>query len=151
MRDNLTPHGRLRIRHWREGLLLRDEEKNNLIVNAGKAAMAGLLMGAVSNFFDYIALGTSGTAAAATDTALGAEISTLGGSRVAATLSRVTTSVTNDTAQFVGAWTFSGTLAIVEAGIFDTNAAGTMLSRQTFSAYNVVNGDSMTITWKVQF
>jgi hypothetical protein len=121
----------------------------NLVTNAGKASCAGLLTGDVVNYFDYIAVGTGTTAAAVTDTALETETATSGLSRAASTNSRVTTDVTNDTAQFTKTFSVSGTVAVTESGVLDASSTGTLLARQTFSAINVVNGDSLTITWKI--
>jgi len=121
----------------------------NLVTNAGKAACAGLLTGDVVNFFDYIAVGTGTTAAALTDTTLETETATSGLTRAASTNSRVTTDVTNDTAQFTKTFSVSGTVAVTESGVFDASSTGTLLARQTFSAINVVSGDSLTITWKI--
>ncbi len=121
----------------------------NLVVDAGKAAVAGLINGVITNFFEHIAIGTGAVAPAAGDTALGAEITTGGGARAAGTTSRVTTDVTNDTAQIVLTFSFTASFAVTESGVFDSAAAGTMLARQTFSAINVVSGDSLQITWKI--
>ena len=121
---------------------------SNLVVDAGKAGVAGLINGVVTNFFEYIAIGTGAVAPAAGDTALGAEISTGGGARAAGTTSRVTTDVTNDTAQIVVTFAFTSSFAVTESGVLDSAAAGTLLARQTFSAINVVNGDSLQVTWK---
>ena len=98
-----------------------------------------------------MAIGTGTTAPQPTDTALENEITTGGGARAAATITRITQDVTNDTVQFVHQWTFTSSFAITEAGIFNDSTAGVMLSRKTFSAYNVVNGDELQITWRVQF
>lgn len=130
--------------HW-----TTDAHKPNLITNAGKALVAGLMTGDVTNFFDYIAVGTGTTAAAATDTALETESATAGLTRAASTNSRVTTDVTNDTAQFLKSFTVTGTVAVTESGVFDASSTGNMLCRQVFSAINVVNGDTLQITWKV--
>lgn len=123
---------------------------SNLVTNAGKAAVAGLIIATGhTNAFDYIAVGTGTTAAALTDTALEAEISDSGLSRVLATLSRVTTDVTNDTSQLTTTFSVSGSKAVTESGVLDSSSTGVLLARQVFSAINVVNGDSLTITWKI--
>ena len=67
----------------------------------------------------------------------------------AVTVSRVTTTVTNDTARLVGTITEAATLAITESGVFNADTAGTMLCRQTFSAVNVLSGDSLQFTWSI--
>ncbi|MBI4160056.1 hypothetical protein HY504_02725 [Candidatus Wolfebacteria bacterium] len=122
---------------------------SNLVVDAGKAAVAGLINGVITNFFEYIAIGTGTVAPAAGDTALGAEITTGGGARAAGTTSRVTTDVTNDTAQVVLTFNFTASFAVTESGVLDSAAAGILLARQTFSAINVVSGDSLQVTWKL--
>jgi len=122
---------------------------SNLVTTAGKGAVAGLINGVVTNFFEYIAVGTGTTAAAIGDTALEAEIVDSGLARVSSTTSRVTTDTTNDTAQLTTTFTVSGTKAVTESGVLDSASTGTLLARQVFSAINVVSGDSLTITWKI--
>lgn len=123
---------------------------SNMVTNAGKAAVAGLIIATgYTDAFDYIEVGTGTTAAALTDTTLETAITDSGLARVLATLSRVTTDVTNDTAQLTTTFSVSGTKAVTESGVFGASSAGTMLARQVFSAINVVSGDSLTITWKI--
>ncbi len=123
----------------------------NLVTTVGKAGAAGRLMGSGSPAaFTYIAVGTGVTAAAAGDTTLGTETTTSGLARTAGTLSLVTTTTTNDTAQATTTFSVTGTVAVTESGVLNAASAGTLLCRQVFSAINVVSGDSLTITWKVQ-
>lgn len=140
----------VRIEHWRKGRLIGVREGHNLVTDAGKAGVAGLINGVIANFFEHVAIGTGATAAAAGDTALQTEITTNGGARAPGATSRVTTTVTNDTAQVVLTYTFTGSFAVTESGLLDSLAAGTLLARQVFSALNVVSGDSLTITWKIK-
>lgn len=124
---------------------------HNLITSAGKAGVASRLNGSGAEAaFTYLAVGTGTNAAAAGDTTLQTELATSGLSRVNATATRVTTSVTNDTAQLQTTFTVTGTAAVTEAGILNAASTGTLLSRQVFSAVNVVNGDSLQLTYKVQ-
>jgi hypothetical protein len=37
---------------------------------------------------------------------------------------------------------------VTESGTLNAAAAGVLLARQTFSAINVANGDSLQVTWK---
>ena len=138
--------------HDKDGNLKDRREVNNLVVSAGKAIAAGLINTAVANAIKYIAIGTGAVAPSAGDTALGSEITTGGGARLlATTLNRVTTTVTNDTAQWIVTFSFSSSFAVTESGLFDQLAVGgNMLARQTFTTINVVNTDSLTVTWKVQ-
>lgn len=134
------------------------ERKNvpNLITNAGLAEIATLILADdpdSGTAFDYIALG-SGSGQTASSTTLATEITTNGGARrggANATGTTVTTSVTDDTAQLVTTFSFTGTLAITESGVFNAGASGDMLCYQDFSVINVGNGDSLQITWKIQF
>lgn len=122
---------------------------SNLVTNAGAAGVASRINGSGAEAaFTYIAVGTGTTAAAVTDTTLVTETAASGLSRVAATASRVTTDVTNDTAQLTTTFSVSGTVAVTESGVLNAASTGTLLARQTFSAINVVSGDSLTITWK---
>lgn len=128
---------------------------SNLVVSAGKAGVASRINGAGSEaVFASIGQGVGVTGAAAGDTALGTEKDASNGSSTvhviaAATASRVTTTVTNDTAQLVGTVSELATMAITESGVFNATTAGTMLCRQTFSAINVISSDLIQFTWKI--
>lgn len=134
----------------------------NVVTNAAKGAFSGLINGSGGiAVFASIGIGTGTTSAAATDTALQTEVTSAGAGAsgvhavAAATVSRVTTTNTNDTAQFVGTVSFSGIssppLAVTESGVFNATTNGTMMAHQVFSAINVNNGDSLQLTWKLQF
>ena len=151
MNECIKVIGSLIIEHFRNNKRIRIDEYKNVVVNTGLAQVAGLIVNLETDYFDYMAIGTGTTEAQATDTALESEITTGGGARAAATITRITQDVTNDTAQFVHQWTFTDSFAITEAGIFNDPSAGVMLSRKTFSAYNVVSGDELQITWRIQF
>jgi len=124
---------------------------HNLITSAGKAGIASRINGSGSEAaFTYLAVGVGTTAAAVGDTTLQTEITDSGLARVNATASRVTTSVTNDTARLTTTFTVTGTKAVTEAGILNAASVGTLLSRQVFTAVNVINGDSLQLTYSVQ-
>lgn len=137
----------------RNGQIVLRRSLRNTITNVGHAAANGRMsnQGSYSPFVN-IALGVGTQGSPTTATALASESTTNGGGRSAATASQVTTSVTNDTTQLVHTWTFSGSLALTEEGIFDSASAssGSMLAYQSFSVINVVNGDSLQITHKYQ-
>lgn len=122
----------------------------NLVTDAGKAGVASRINGAGGEAaFTYIAVGTGTTAPAAGNTALETEIVDSGLARANATASRVTTDVTNDTAQDQYTFSVTGTKAVTESGVLNAASSGVLLCRQTFSAVNVVNGDSLQVTWKI--
>jgi hypothetical protein len=147
----------INIRGWFEvtnrdsrGFIKEARVVHNLITNAGKAGAASRLNGSGAEAaFTYLAVGTGTNAASVSDTTLQTELASAGLSRASATASRVTTTVTNDTAQLVYSWSVSGTAAITEAGILNAASNGTLLCRQVFSAVNVVNLDTFQLTYKV--
>lgn len=134
----------------RAGELKEYRRIRNLVTDAGKAGIASRINGNGGEAaFGHIAIGTGTTAAAAGDTTLQTEISTNGGQRAACTATRVTTDVTNDTAQCVVTFSFTGSFAVTESGYLNAASSGVLLARQVFSAINVVNGDSLQVTWKI--
>ncbi len=146
--------GRVRlVAHDAQGRLKFDTGfRRNIITSAGKAEVANLV-GNVSSptAFTYLAVGTSTTAESAAQTALIAEVSTSGLARASATMSRVTTTTTNDTLRFVKSWSVSGTVTVEEIGIFNASSSGTMLGRKLTTSKAVVNGDTLTATYDVIF
>lgn len=119
-----------------------------LLVNAGRDILTNRIKAAGTEPLN-VAVGTGATAEAATQTALVTEVET----RNAGTSTRQTTSVTNDTYQVVGTVTATTTRALVESGLFDvvTTSSGNMLVRGTYATINLANGDSIQVTWKLQF
>ncbi len=150
LNETIKMFGTLSIKLTDEnGNLKENREIKNLVVNAGKAFIAQSMLKTTTNTpaaVTHIGVGTGATAAAVTDTALVTEI----GTRQIATPSNVTTTVTNDSAQYVasfGAGVATG--AITEAGLFNASSAGTMVCRTVFSVINKGANDTLTITWKV--
>lgn len=120
----------------------------NTITSVGKQISAQQVGGTTSAPVTAIAIGV-GTPSA---TALGSESTTNGGSRGAATVSNQTTTTTGDTERWVKTFTFTGSLALTEEGLFDNNTSGgNMLASQTFSAVNVVNTDTLQVTHNVKY
>lgn len=120
---------------------------NNIVTNDGKAQLALLAGDASATPFTYIALGSGTTTAAASQTALVTELTTNGLARAVATISRVTTTVTNDTYKAVYTWTASGSSTIEEIGVFNAASSGTMLSRALTGTKSIVNGEQITATY----
>lgn len=121
---------------------------NNTITSVGKRIAADQVGGTTTTPVTAIAIGV-GTPSA---TALGSESTTNGGSRGAATVSNQTSSTTGDTERWVKTFTFTGSLALTEEGLFDNNTSGgKMLASQAFSAVSVVDTDTFQITHNVNF
>lgn len=128
------------------------------ITDVGRAVISARLYGTASAAFGAIGMGTGVTAFNAANTALGTGVKGDGTGdggvhaipSASVTASSVTTTVTNDTAQFVGTVAITATIAVTEAGLFNADTNGTMLMRQTFTAVNVVDGDSIQFTIKIK-
>jgi hypothetical protein len=137
--DNFKLTGKLKIE-------LNDEvvaEVPNIVVSDGKDFVASRMKDTTDSAMSHMAIGTGSTAAAASDSALGSELS---GSRTALTSTTVTD---NDIVYVATFGAGTGTGAVTEAGIFNASSGGTMLCRTVFAVVNKGSADSMTITWTV--
>ena len=113
----------------------------NLVVTVGKQFIASRMVGTAANVMSHMAIGSSSTAPANGDTALGGELG-----RVALTSGTAAGVVATYVATFPAG---TGTGAVVEAGIFNASSSGTMLCRTTFSVVNKGVDDAMSITWAI--
>lgn len=117
------------------------QEVPNLVVTTGKNYVASRMKDTTETAISHMAIGTSTTAAAIGDTALGAEEH-----RNALTSTTVADNVVTYVAEFAAG---EGSGAIAEAGLLNAASGGTMLCRTVFSVVNKGASDSMTITWTV--
>ena len=131
---------------------------HNLITNVGFAGLAARVLwdsgeGATVKQFKYLALGIGVAAAAATDTTLGSEIVDSGLARAVATLTRATTTQTNDTAVLTYTWTSAtNTKAVTECGVLSDSSGGILLGHQVFPAINLVgtNNDQLVLQYSIK-
>ncbi len=135
----------------KDGNLKWRDVVENLVTNAGKAQLALLAGDATATPFTYIAVGTSTTAVAVTDTTLTAEIVDTGLQRVAGTVTRITTSVTNDTYKVSTTFTATGTKTVEEVGVFNASSAGTMLSHALTGSKALASTDNLAVNYTLQF
>lgn len=124
-----------------------------VLTNKGKALFADRARttpGTYTTSPKYIGIGTGATGAARTavaaDTALSTEVET----RASGTESTITTTQTGDTYQSQGTVSITGTRAVDESGLFDASTSGNMITSATLSVINLLSGDSLQLTWKVQ-
>ena len=117
------------------------QEVDNLVVTTGKGYVASRMKDATATAMSHMAIGTSTTAAAASQTAQGSE-----SARVALTSTTVSGADVTYVATFAAG---TGTAAITEAAILNASSGGTMLCRTVFAVVNKGASDSMTITWVV--
>lgn len=114
---------------------------NNLVVAVGKDVIASRLVGNALAVMSHMAVGSSNTAAATSQTALGTELG-----RVALdSTSRATNTITYVATFPAG----TGTGSITEAGILNAGASGNMLCRTVFGVVTKASGDTVVITWNV--
>jgi len=126
-----------------DGTVKHEQEVKNLVVTAGLGFIASRMAGTSANVMSHMAIGTNNTAAAAGNTALGAE-----SARVALTSTTPTGAAVAYVASFP-AGTPASLTAITEAGIFNASSSGTMLCRTVFQPVNKDVNDTMSITWTV--
>ena len=147
MNDNIGLIGRLKI--VKVSPNGNDQiETTNTIVTVGKSTIAGLILsGTNPNMYEWMALGLGSSTITAGDTVLGSEAYKI----QADNLSQTTTTVTNDTATFIGSFGIDDTKTINEAGLFNGSGldVGSMLSRTTFANIVATSGDSVNVTWDV--
>lgn len=124
---------------------------DNAVMTVGFAQLALLAGDASATPFTYLAVGTSTTAVAINQTTLVAETVTNGLERAAGTVSRVTTTGTNDTLQITKTWTATGSVTVEEVGVFNASSAGTMLSRALTTTKAVASGETLTGTYQLKF
>lgn len=124
----------------------------NTITNGFHAVQAGLVGATGAQVaFGYLALGTDATAPSASQTALIAETVVSGLGRAAATIDRITTAQTNDTLRFRKTFSALGSANIQEVGFFNDPTAGVMGGRALTGSKNLISGDSLAITYTVEF
>ena len=123
------------------------QDTHNLVVDTGLAHIISRMVGTAQAVMSHMAIGTGVTVEADGDTTLQTEIA-----RVALTSSTITTTaVANDSVQYEATFpAATGTGAITEAGLFNNDPGGTMLSRTVFSVINKGAADSLVVTWKIQ-
>jgi hypothetical protein len=148
--SNIVFKGILTREIIRDGKVIKRRTVKNLTPDVALAEFINLI-GNVSTptAFSYLAVGTGTTAAAAGNTTLETEITGSGLDRAAATVTRITTTTTNDTLNFTKSFSVTGTKAITEAGFLNASSNGTLGGRTVFTADDVVPGDIYALTYKL--
>jgi hypothetical protein len=142
IQDQLKVKGDLIVKLFdKNGQVKEERVIPNLVVTVGKGFIASRMVGTAASVMSHMAIGSSSTAPAAGDTALGSELG-----RVALTSGTASGAIATYVATFPAG---TGTGAVVEAGIFNANSSGTMLCRTTFSVVNKGADDAMSITWAI--
>ena len=114
---------------------------NNLVVAVGKDTIASRMVGNTTAIMSHMAVGSSNTAAATSQTALGTELGRVvldSSTRAANTITYVATFPAG-----------TGTGSITEAGILNDSSSGNMLCRTAFGVVTKSASDIVIITWNV--
>lgn len=127
-----------------DGLVKQVVESENVVTDVGKEFLARYLYSAATtaqNTLKFVAIGSDATAEAASNTALGTELG-----RHTGTVSYSSNAIYSVAATFAAG---SGTGAVVEYGLYDTNTGGTLFSRNTDSVINKGSEDTLTVTYNL--
>lgn len=140
--ESVKLKGRLNVTHLGQGGEVKNsQDVDNLVVAVGKDLIASRLIGNTLPVPSHMAIGSSSTAAATSQTTLLGELG-----RVALDSAGRTSNTNTYIATFPAG---TGTGEVVEAGIFNDSSSGNMLCRTTFSAVNKAAGDTIIITWNL--
>lgn len=144
----------MQLHNASNGLPVGDRMKMNTVVTAGRRWVLEKI-GSFSNqtnAINAIAVGTSTTAPATSDTALGSEITASVGRKTIGTFT--TTNLTSNPPSWRAEVSYAtdealGTLG--EAGLFNTSSAtaGTMLSHVTFSTINKATSNTLAVSYTI--
>lgn len=128
------------------GKIVKSICRSNLITNVGLSSIARLIYDVtVTDRFEYLAIGTDGTAPNEDDSQLLTE-----SQRQLATGSLETTEVPNDTVRLQSSFVFSSSSVIRELGVFNSYLGGEMLSRVVITDLSLNPGDTLYIVWRLQ-
>ncbi len=151
-RGHAVPRGHITLvaRH-KDGEVFAVREVENIVTNGGLAALSGCIIGEETVDYDYLAVGTDATAPAATDTALGSELSSAGMARAqdGGPGQSNDGGVTDDTAVLDYIWTATNVATVNEIGVFNSSSAGTMAAHGTVTQVSLTTDDTLTGTYKI--
>jgi hypothetical protein len=114
---------------------------NNLVVAVGKDTIASRMVGNTTAIMSHMAVGSSNTSPATSQTALGTEL----GRVVLDSTTRAANTVTYVATFPAG----TGTGSLTEAGILNASSSGNMLCRTAFGVVTKTASDTVIITWNV--
>ncbi|MEM3626433.1 MAG: hypothetical protein QXZ25_00195 [Candidatus Bathyarchaeia archaeon] len=131
-----------RIEVWRRGHLVDVDEKyidlGDLVVDGGLDALCGQAFDGSANrpaVFNYVAIGTDGTAPSASQTSLGNEVMRVQGT--------YTKDANVGECSMDATFNITASYALQECGLFNASSGGTMYCRDTYTTKNVQNGDTV--------
>jgi hypothetical protein len=151
MEDTIKLRGCLEItlRNAQNGEVVQSIRKENTIVTTGRRWVLEQIcsdLSTVNQSINFIGVGTSTTAAATGDSALGSE----------STRKAIGTFTTANLTSNPPSWraevsfaTNEANTTLGEVGLFNSSASGTMLGRAVFSTINKTTSNTLTISYTV--
>lgn len=152
VKDVCHLRGSLRIAmHDLDGKLIEERIVNNLLVTQGRSWVLGQLQTVnqlTAQAIGWLAIGTSTTAPATSDTLLGSEVT-----RVAVG-TWVTSTLTQNPPSWQAQASFASNVAnttIGEVGLFNSSGANvaTMLGHATFTSFSKTTSNTLTISYTI--
>ncbi len=118
----------------------------DIVTTVGRAQAAGYLSGTVASLTTYHGnVGTGAGTAAVGDTTLFTETGT---ARISITPTRVTVTLTNDTAQYVFTFTAAGGVNVTNAGYFTASSGGVLMQKSDHATIPLLANDSIQYTFQ---
>jgi len=119
--------------------------RDNLVVSTGLAYITSRMVGTTSPVISHMGIGETATAPLAANVDLGSPTF-----RETTAVSIEDETVTDDSVEYTSTFAAGdGDGAIVEAGLFNSDSGGTMLSRVVFGLVTKTPTDALTITWRI--
>jgi hypothetical protein len=142
------PHYVHVIARHKDGTTFYDHWFHNLRTNAGTNWQYNQMAGTTAAVCTYIALSNSGATPSATDTALASEITTNGLARANATAAH-----TANASSYTLSYTFTatGTQAAQNIGVLNASSGGTLCFENTFTQVSMISGDTLAVTYTINF
>jgi hypothetical protein len=136
------------VARHKDGTVFYDQTFHNLRTNAGINWQYNQMAGTTAAVCTYIALSNDSGSPAATDTAVASEITANGLARANGTASH-TTNATSYTVAYT--FTATGTQSAQKAGLLNAASSGTLCFENTFTQVSLASGDTLAISWTINF
>jgi len=149
---NVAAEGHFKLELIRDGNVIERREGRNTVVTTGKALLANRAYTNTPAVYQYLQLGTGGTAASSAQTNILTPLAatTLSGRQTAATMAMSGTR----TAKWEKTWgaTAFSAAGVREVGMFNAITTDTtnMMARFVFTTVNKTNADTLKITWTLK-
>lgn len=167
--ENITARARLRVHQARpyydklHGVWLYkqvgvDEEVDNILTDAGRRTLHTYIYGTAAQRItaslgagglNYIGLSNNGSAPAASDTTLTAELTTDGLGRAQGTVTLPVSSGTITQIQNTFTYSGVGTQEVQKTALFDASSAGNMAHEILFTQRSLATNDTLTLTFSI--